>query len=92
MTSQELHKHLTRSALHATSEFKRLFHGRGGLYDGLKHLTIDSIDTIVSAAFYFEESNEDELIQMLKEFVNAAQHYNTLVIQKRYLKVLRVKF
>jgi len=86
MTTQELQKHIQHNALNATEEFKRLFHGRGGLYEGLRHLTIDSIDTIISAAFYFEEANEDEIIQMLTEFVNESAKYRTLVVQRRYLK------
>ncbi len=86
MTTEELQKQLQASSLNAAEEFKRLFHGRGGLYEGLRHLTIDSIDTIVSTAFYFEEANEDEIIQMLKEFVNKSEKYRTLVVQRRYLK------
>jgi 23S rRNA (cytosine1962-C5)-methyltransferase len=86
MTTQELQKHIQHNALNATEEFKRLFHGRGGLYEGLRHLTIDSIDSIISAAFYFEEANENEIIQMLTEFVNESAKYRTLVVQRRYLK------
>jgi 23S rRNA (cytosine1962-C5)-methyltransferase len=68
-----------------TEEFKRLFHGRGGLYEGYRHLTVDSIDDIVSVALYFEEEGEDELLEMLKEFTQNS-HYNTLVVQRRYIK------
>lgn len=68
-----------------TIEFKRLFHGRGGLYDGLRHITIDSIDKVLSVALFFKEPNEDEIITMLLEFVKSSQ-YQTLVIQRRYLK------
>ena len=68
-----------------TQEFKRIFHGRGGLYDGFKHLTVDSIDTILSVALYFQEENENELLEMLKEFVKTSQH-TTLIVQRRYLK------
>lgn len=65
-----------------TNEFKRLFHGRGGLYEGCKHLTIDSIDDILSVALYFEEENEAELLEMLKSFVASSGH-NSLVVQRR---------
>jgi 23S rRNA (cytosine1962-C5)-methyltransferase len=68
-----------------TNEFKRLFHGRGGLYEGWKHLTIDSIDDILSVALYFEEENEAELLEMLKSFI-ASTRYKSLVVQRRYIK------
>jgi len=85
MTITELHAHILETSSNTTEEFKRLFHGRGGLYEGWRHLTIDSIDKILSVALYFEESTEEELIEMLKEFVKDS-HYTTLVVQKRYLK------
>ena len=86
MTIKELQQHLKLSAKDSSNEFKRLFHGRGGLYDGLKHITVDSIDNILSVAIYFQEENEDELINMLKEFVTISSTYDTLVIQRRYEK------
>lgn len=69
-----------------TSEFKRLFHGRGGLYKGWKHLTIDSIDTILHIALYLEMQKDDEnkLLTMLKEFISTCRH-KTIVLQRRYI-------
>jgi len=46
MTIKQLEELLQESAKDTTEEFKRLFHGRGGLYDEWKHLTIDSVDTV----------------------------------------------
>ena len=86
MTLIQLKNHLKLSTKEITCEFKRLFHGRGGLYDGFKHLTIDSIDNILSVALYFQEENENELIEMLKEFVSSCPTFDTLVIQRRYIK------
>ncbi|DAB28894.1 MAG TPA: SAM-dependent methyltransferase [Sulfurimonas sp. UBA12504] len=85
MTTKDLQKHLETKTQNATEEFERLFHGRGGLYESWKHLTIDSIDTILSVAFYADDARENELVTMLKEFVNAGR-YKTLVLQRRYLK------
>ncbi|MCD6173735.1 MAG: class I SAM-dependent methyltransferase [Sulfurimonas sp.] len=85
MNIAELKKLLEKNSKDLTNEFKRLFHGRGGLYEGWKHLTVDSIDTILSVALYREEENEDELISMLKEFIKTTPHA-TIVLQKRYLK------
>ncbi len=85
MTIQELQTHIEKSASDTSQEFKRLFHGRGGLYEGWRHLTIDSIDKILSVALYFEEESESELLEMLQKFVNESR-YTTLVVQRRYLK------
>lgn len=85
MTIQELKAYITQNSQNKTDEFKRLFHGRGGVWEEFKHVTIDSIDTILSAALYFEEENEQELLLMLKEFT-LERSYKTLVVQRRYLK------
>jgi len=81
---QELQTRLQSSSKDLSQEFKRIFHGRGALYDGFKHLTIDSIDTILSVALYFKEESEEELIEMLKVFCDSSRHSN-LVVQRRYL-------
>jgi len=87
VTLQELQEHLQESAKSATVEFKRLFHGRGGLYEGYRHLTIDSINkTIINVALYFEEENETALLAMIREFVTKSKEYTTLVVQRRYHK------
>jgi len=83
---EQLIELLTQNSLSATDEFKRLFHGRGGLYEGWKHLTIDSIDTLLSVALYFEEANEKKLIEALSAFVQKSSKYTTLVVQRRYIK------
>lgn len=85
MNISEIKSHLEENSKDLTNEFKRLFHGRGGLYEGYKHLTIDSIDDILSVALYFEEENEDELIAMLKKFIETTPHA-IIVLQRRYLK------
>ena len=85
MTIEQLKNHL-HNQLPATAEFKRLFHGRGGLYEGLKHLTIDSINKhILHVAFYFEEANEAAIVKMLQNFVNSTA-YTTLILQRRYIQ------
>lgn len=84
MTIEELKSLLTKNSLGADEEFKRLFHGRGNLYEGFRHLTIDSIDTILSVALFFKEDNEDKILEMLLEFIKNSR-YKTLVIQRRYL-------
>ncbi|MCD6191135.1 MAG: class I SAM-dependent methyltransferase [Sulfurimonas sp.] len=85
MTILEIKEHIQNNSQNATDEFKRVFHGRGGLYEAWKHLTIDSIDDILSVALYSEEEQEDELLEMLKEFISTSRH-KTIVLQRRYLK------
>jgi len=85
LTLQDLNAHILQNSKGLTNEFKRLFHGRGGLYDDWKHLTIDSIDDILSVALYFEEENEVELLEMLKSFIASSGH-KSLVVQRRYIK------
>ncbi|CAI6151423.1 MAG: Ribosomal RNA large subunit methyltransferase K/L [uncultured Sulfurimonas sp.] len=85
MTVEDIQTHIKTASKGTTAEFKRLFHGRGGLYKAWKHLTIDSIDSILSVALYFDEALEDELIEMLVIFTKDSK-YETLVIQRRYIK------
>jgi 23S rRNA (cytosine1962-C5)-methyltransferase len=85
MTIEQLKALLWENSKDLTCEFKRLFHGRGGLYEEWKHLTIDSIDEILNVALYTQNVLENELIEMLKEFVSNSGH-KTVVIQRRYIK------
>ncbi|MCF6331169.1 MAG: class I SAM-dependent methyltransferase, partial [Sulfurimonas sp.] len=80
----DLKLYLENNSKDLTVEFKRIFHGRGGLYAGFKHLTIDSIGKIISVALYFENENENELINMIQKFTFT--HHDTLIVQRRYLK------
>ena len=86
MRVDEIQEHIKTKSAEASEEFKRLFHGRGGLYEGWRHLTIDSIDNILSVALYFEEESETELLEMLHSFTQESSKYDTLVVQRRYLK------
>lgn len=78
---------LEKNSSNLTSEFKRIFHGRGGVYEDWKFLTIDSIDTILSVAFYDEISIEleIELLEMLMKFIKTTQH-QTIILQRRYIE------
>ena len=82
-----LKKILEKNSSNLTSKFKRIFHGRGGAYENWKFLTIDSIDTILSVAFYDEISIEleKELLEMLIKFIENRQH-TTIILQRRYIE------
>ncbi|HUH43248.1 MAG TPA: class I SAM-dependent methyltransferase [Sulfurimonas sp.] len=83
MSIEELRVLLRENSKDVSEEFKRLFHGRGGIYDGFKYLTIDSIDKVLSVALFTKDEAEEELLLMIKEFMNASR-YKTLVVQRRY--------
>jgi len=85
MNKKDIKKIITNNSHDLTDEFKRLFHGRGGLYDGYKHLSIDSIDTILSIALYAPDENEEELLLMCQEFIQTSRH-TSIVLQRRFLK------
>lgn len=77
---------LEKNSLNLTSQFKRVFHGRGGLYENWKFLTIDSIDNILSVAFYEEITKEQET-KLLKRLINFIQNtrHDTIILQRRYI-------
>jgi 23S rRNA (cytosine1962-C5)-methyltransferase len=86
LSIEELHNLLTDNAQTTTEEFQRLFHGRGGLYEEYKHLTVDHVNPeILNVALYFQEENEVQLLAMLSKFATT-QGYTTLVVQRRYQK------
>ena len=85
MSIAEIQEHIALHVEGTTDEFKRLFHGRGGLHVGWKHLTVDSIDKVLSVALYKEETKEKELLDMLQKFMQRSQH-EVLVLQRRYLQ------
>ncbi len=83
---EDIHKILLTNAQNTTDEFQRLFHGRGGLYEGFKHLTVDHVNpNILNIALYFHEANEEQLLDMLHTFATTAG-YETLIVQRRYEK------
>lgn len=67
-------------------EFKRLFHGRGGLYEGFEFLTVDSIDRVLYVAFFSEidKSLECKLLKSIKKFFDN-KRWVCIVLQRRYL-------
>ncbi len=80
-------KVLEKNSLHLSNKFKRIFHGRGGIYEDWKFLTIDSIDNILSVAFYEEVAvqQETELLDMLTNFIQNTRH-STIILQRRYIE------
>jgi len=77
---------LEKNISNLSSQFKRIFHGRGGAYEDWKFLTIDSIDEILSIAFYSEIPLELEikLLTMVTNFIQNTRH-STIILQRRYI-------
>ena len=78
---------LEKNSSNLSCEFKRIFHGRGEVYENWKFLTIDSIDDILSVAFYSEISLEleQELLKMLTNFIQNTRH-SIIILQRRYIE------
>jgi len=85
-TLENLQTELLSKIGHKTEEFTRLFHGRGGCYEGWEFLTVDSIDTVVSVAYFNEidEGLESKLHKLFEELFNT-DAYEAIVLQRRYL-------
>lgn len=70
---------------HKNREFMRIFHGRGGCFEGFEFLTIDSIDTLLFVVFFdkCDEVIEKALLEFFKTLQNRG--FDTSIIQRRYL-------
>ncbi len=70
-----------------TNEFKRVFHGRGCLFEQFEFLTVDSVNDLLFVAFYdeCEQGYEEELIEFFKTIAKQKE-YKTVVLQRRYLQ------
>jgi 23S rRNA (cytosine1962-C5)-methyltransferase len=78
---------LEKNAKKLDCEFKRLFHGRGGLWEEWRFLTVDSIDTILLVQFFYEieEEIQNKVLNFLRSFMQHSRH-NTIVLKRRYIK------
>ena len=68
-------------------EFRRLFHGRGGIWEEIRSITIDSIDNILLLQLFYDfgEEVEKELVKMLQAYMQTSRH-DTLVLKRRYVR------
>ncbi len=85
-TLENLESELLEKTQSKREEFIRLFHGRGGCYEGWEFLTVDAIDKVLSVA-YFTEIDEalDNRLQKLFEKLFETGAYEAVVLQRRYL-------
>jgi 23S rRNA (cytosine1962-C5)-methyltransferase len=82
-----LEEEIIQNSQNLNNEFKRLFHGRGDLFEGFTHLTVDSIDSVLLITFYdeFESQLEISIIKFFKNYIKSSQH-DCLLLQKRYIQ------
>lgn len=70
-----------------TQDFKRLFHGRGGCFEGFESLTMDSIDTVLFVVYFNEvEQSVDEALKNFFKELHKKQLFSSVILQRRYMK------
>ncbi|MDF1880527.1 class I SAM-dependent methyltransferase [Sulfurimonas sp. MAG313] len=85
-TLENLQTELLEKTEDKNEEFLRLFHGRGGSYESWEFLTIDSINSVLSIAYFDEidEVLEKELLELYLRLFETDK-YKAVILQKRYL-------
>lgn len=66
-----------------TNEIKRVFHGRGNFYENFSYLTVDSLNDTFFATFYEEDTNELEIVELLRK-IALNKNYKNLILQRKY--------
>jgi len=66
------------------NDAERIFHGRGQVFPGFEHVTIDHYPPAVLITFFEHRANEAELIKSTVEALDI-KHVKAVVIQRRYL-------
>ncbi len=83
MNLQNLEENISINLKDKTDEIKRVFHGRGNFYDNFSFLTVDSLDNTLFATFYEENSEELEIIKILKN-LTLSNNFQNLIVQRKY--------
>ena len=83
MNLQNLEENISINLKDKTDEIKRVFHGRGIFYDNFSFLTVDSLDNTLFATFYEENSEELEIIKILKN-LTLSNNFQNLIVQRKY--------
>lgn len=86
-----LQQHLRSALAAAPVETRRLFHGRGRVWPGLEHVTVDWMQGVVLVSLFKQPQDHElaALIAQLQELTATAQwqqsQAHTLLLQHRYL-------
>lgn len=71
-------------AQHA-DQTRRVFHGRGHLYEGLEHINIDWFAPVLLITAYAELASHDELLSLVKK-ADIENQIQAVVLQARHIK------
>ncbi len=73
-------------------EFKRLFHGRGGVWQEWRFLTVDSIDNVLLVQFFYniDEDLQNSLKSFFKELIQHTRH-DTIILKHRYVRGSKIE-
>lgn len=87
LSIDQLYNILLDNSKDLTDEFKRVFHGRGGVYEGWKDITIDSIDNILNITLFYkiDQNIKKQFIAMIFKYIQSTSH-DTVILQRRYEK------
>ncbi|GFM59989.1 class I SAM-dependent methyltransferase [Pseudomonas capsici] len=86
-----LQQHVLDALSSVPDETRRLFHGRGRVWPGLEHITVDWMQGVVLVSLFREplESELEALTRLLLELTHSPQwqqsQAHTLLLQHRYL-------
>src|SRR5574344_1530489 len=83
MNLQNLEENISINLKDKTDEIKRVLHGRLNFYDNFSFLTVDSLDNTLFATFYEENSEELEIIKILKN-LTLSNNFQNLIVQRKY--------
>lgn len=86
MNLDDLHQLLMTNARNLTSEYARLFHGRGNTYEGYRFLSVDSVNKVLFAVLFDADDEEDAIVGMLRSLYHKEGKWEALVVQQRYLE------
>jgi 23S rRNA (cytosine1962-C5)-methyltransferase len=68
-----------------SDDARRLLHGRGGVFPGWKHVSVDWYAPAVLVTLYEDKKSSPELIADLDQWASAETRIQCLCVQRRYL-------
>ncbi len=68
-----------------SKDHTRVFHGRGGLFNALEHLSVDQFGNILHITLFSQKESEASTVQAILEFAKS-KNFACTTLQKRYLK------
>lgn len=78
---------LQNNSQELNEEFRRLFHGRGGIWEDIRSITVDSIDNVLLLQFFYDFGQEVEynVVKLLQKYMQNSRH-DTLILKRRYVR------